>query len=195
MEIGILDLIKLILRWIFDRKVRLQLSGYRPEVICVVKENVPLGRYLVIKPNAEPSIWVPPHEGILLNETVEEAAIRCLRVELGLEEANVQFRKSVWLGKRVLPEERWGERDLEFSLRGIFSKHKMIGKAYFGAYIIADALVAIKPNGAEVSYWEWVGEEEFLERMETNSTEKAHFLRQLYHEFIKSKEIKESQPG
>jgi putative (di)nucleoside polyphosphate hydrolase len=185
MQLELIDIIKLAFRIFFDRKVRLQLLGYRPEVVCLVRENNPASRYLVIQPSARPSLWVPPHEGITLKETIEDAVIRCLGIELGLGEANIQFRRSVWLGKRVLPESRWDERDIQFSLRGIFSKHKMIGKAYFGAFVIADAAATVKPNGAEVKKWDWVNANEFRKRIKTNSKDKIPILEKLCQEFIK----------
>jgi isopentenyldiphosphate isomerase len=55
----------------------------------------------------------------------------------------------------------------------------MIGKAYFGAYVIADASAQIVANAAEVHCWEWVSREEFLTRIETNSTSKLPLLQDL----------------
>jgi putative (di)nucleoside polyphosphate hydrolase len=185
MELGILDLLKLILRWFFDRKARLQLAGFRPEVICLVKESDDPSRYLLIRPTIEPTIWVPPSEGIVLDETLEQASLRCLNIELGLIEANLQFRKSIWLGKRVLPEGRWDERDLQYSMRGIFSKHRMIGKAYFGAYVIAATKAKIKPNPSEVCEWKWVKKGDFLKEIGGNSLEKIDILKKLWFEYVK----------
>jgi hypothetical protein len=184
MDIGILDLIKLIFRWLFDRKARLQLAGFRPDVICLVKESAPPNRYLIIRPTIEPSIWVPPHEGILLDETVEQAALRCLYIELGMNESSIQFRRSIWLGLRVLPEGRWDERDLQYSLRRVISKHKMIGKAYFGAFIFATSSAKIQPNPSEVYEWEWVEKEDFLKRLETNPVDKIVIFKKLWQEFV-----------
>jgi len=182
MGFDILDIIKIAIRWIFDRKVRLQLAGYRPEVICLIRDNTFPGLFLIAKPSIEPNVWIPPHEGIFINESVEEAAVRCLKVELGLEESSIQYRKSIWLGKRVLPALRWDERDLPFSLRGLVSKHRMIGKAYYGALINTTSSVTISKNPSEIIACEWVNKDEFNKKIQSNSVEKIDILEKLLQE-------------
>lgn len=183
MDIGIIELLKLLIRWLFDRKVRLHLAGYRPEIICLI-EDKEQQKYLLIKPKMNPSVWVPPHEGINLHESIESAVVRCLNIELGIKENQIQFRKSMWLTKRILPEERWDERDLPFSLRGLFSKKKMVGKAYFGALIFTNYNVEININPAEVVEYKWVNSKEYFSSIATNNKNKQEILVQLWNRII-----------
>lgn len=189
----LLEFFPLAARWLFDKKARLELSGYRPEVICLVRESSQPHRYLLIRPTADPSVWIPPQEGIASDESIENAALRCLRFELGLEEAQVQFRKSIWLGKRTLAQARRDERDLRFSLRGLVTKHRMVGKGYFGALVVVAASAEIAANEAEVNSWAWVSSDEYHKRIATNAPDKLLLLQKLAREFIGS--VVASAPG
>ncbi len=174
--------VKILFR-LFDRKVRLRLWGYRPEVICLVKA-ADKERFLITVPATNRAIWIPPQEGIALNETIEAAAHRCLEVEVGLTGQSVQFRRSTWVGKRRLPRERWGERDLEYSLRRIDQPHSMIGKGYYAALIFADDSVRLCPNAAEIHCCEWVSGEQFLARIGGNVPDKRQIIRVAWQRLV-----------
>lgn len=171
----ILELLRISIKWVFDRKSRMRLWGYRPEVVCLVKSTSE-NKVLVVRPQAHRAIWVPPQEGIGEGETIEKAAQRCLEVELGLKENQIQYRKSVWVGKIKFQPDRWNERELTYSLRGLFGGATMIGKAYFGALIIADEDASIKSNLAETAAWEWVDRAEFIRRISKVPQEKQFIL-------------------
>jgi putative (di)nucleoside polyphosphate hydrolase len=180
-----LELVKLLFKWLFDRKSRLILAGYRPEVVCIVKGTGESERYLLIQAQAQPSIWAPPQEGVNLHETLEDAATRCLNTELGFKESEIQFRKSVWIGKRILPSDRWDERDLPYSLRRLSKQRRMVGKGYFAALFIANSDVQIKHNVAEISDWEWVSPSEFMTRIRESAPEKADILEKAWKQLIR----------
>ncbi len=167
-------------KWILHRKYRLHLMGFRPEVICLIQSTDSEKNYLLVKPQSDRTIWMPPQEGIHLEETLKDAAIRCLDTELGLTESQVQFRRTVWAGKRLFPEQRKDERDLVYSLRGWVDKNRMVGKAYFAALIVADSKAVIQPNTAEIYQYEWVNASEFLRRIQANPPEKQRILCQAW---------------
>ncbi len=167
-------------RWILHRKYRLHLTGFRPEIICLIQSTDSEKNYLLVKPQSDRTIWMPPQEGIHLEETLKDAAIRCLNTEVGLTESQIQFRRSVWVGKRLFPEHRKGERNLDYSLRGWVDKNQMVGKAYFAALIIVDSKAAIQPNAAEIYQYEWVSANECLRRFQANPPEKQKILCQAW---------------
>jgi hypothetical protein len=168
--------IKLGYKLLFDSKARFHLLGYRPDVICFVKSTDAESKYLLIVPEQDHSIWIPPQEGIEINETIEMAALRCLKTELGLANEQVYFRRSFWAGNRRLPQSRWGERDLPHSIRGWLGKEHMIGKAYYGASIVVSGGATINPTPTEVYKSEWVSKDEFLDRIKSNDPTKAEIL-------------------
>lgn len=178
------DWLQLGYKWIFHRKYRLHLMGFRPEVICLIQSTDSEKHYLLVKPQSERTIWMPPQEGIHLEETLKVAAIRCLNTEVGLMESQVQLRRSIWVGKRLFPEHRKDERNLDYSLRGWVDKNQMVGKAYFAALIIADSKAVIQPNTAEIYQYEWVNASEFLERIKTNPLEKQKILYQAWVKLV-----------
>jgi hypothetical protein len=171
-------------KWIFHRKYRLHLMGFRPEVICLIQSTDSEKNYLLVKPLQDCAIWMPPQEGIHLEETLKSAAIRCLNTEVGLTESQMQLRRSIWVGKRLFPEHRKDERNLDYSLRGWVGKNQMVGKAYFAALIIADSKAIIQPNTAEIYQYEWVKASEFLERIKTNPLEKQKILHQAWVKLV-----------
>jgi ADP-ribose pyrophosphatase YjhB (NUDIX family) len=178
------DWLQLGYKWIFNRQYRLHLMGFRPEVICLIQSTDSEKHYLLVKPQSDRTIWMLPQEGIHLEETLKAAAIRCLNTEVGLMESQVQLRRSIWVGKRLFPEHRKDERNLDYSLRGWVDKNQMVGKAYFAALIIADSKAIIQPNTAEIYQYEWVKASEFLERIKTNPLEKQKILHQAWVKLV-----------
>ena len=120
---------------------------------------------------------MPPQEGIPPNASVEEATSQCLNVELGVSRNQMHFRRSVWLGRKAIPE-RQGSRDVEFSIR------PMQGKAYYGSLskVAEDTLITCNP--AEVSGHEWMSMAEIRDRMTGNSDRKRELLRVLFAKLV-----------
>jgi ADP-ribose pyrophosphatase YjhB (NUDIX family) len=172
-----LELLRILLKWVVDRSSRLVLQGYRPEVICLIRGTDVVGKYLLVSSRAHQVGWAPPQEGLELNESIEDAVKRCLLNELGLEESSIQFRKSAWIGKRILHHDRWGERDLRYSLRGLIGQEQMIGKGYFAALVIVDSNATITANPAEISDWAWFEPQQYAEQVATTPPDKAEILR------------------
>lgn len=145
-----------------SRMARLELLGYRPEALCVaLRSSNNKDEVLLVRHRASPDFWTFPQEGID-SETVESATVRCLRVEVGLLETQIQFRRSLWLGKVRLPELRHGERDLPGSFRNLMGKPGMIGKGYYGTLSIVEPNAEVKVNPAEVLEAKWVPAAETL---------------------------------
>jgi putative (di)nucleoside polyphosphate hydrolase len=176
--------IKLAAKFAFDRGVRARLFGYRPVAMCIVQAAGGGNRYLLVVPEMNHSIWAPPQEGIRVNESIEDAAHRCLKVELGIEEGQVQFRRSCWLCSRVLPKGRWGERDLEYSLAKMKYGYAMIGKAYFGALVAVAGDVKIRVNPAEVHDYAWVDPDEYLRRVASNVPDKTSIIQMAWAKLV-----------
>jgi len=178
------DWLRLGYKWIFNQKYRLHLTGFRPEVICFIQSTDPEKKYLLVQPLQDQSIWMPPQEGMHLEESPKTASMRCLKTELGLSELQIQFRRSIWVGKRLFPEYRRDERDLIYSVRGWVDKNRMIGKAYFAALIIADSKAIIQPNSAEIYQYQWMNTRELLQQIKTNPPDKQKILRQAWIKLV-----------
>ena len=174
------DLARILLKWMVDRPSRLILRGYRPEVICLIKGTAGPGSYLLVRSTAHKSHWAPPQEGMKFDETIEAAVQRCLLHELGIGAARIQYRKSVWIGTRLLPERRWDERELKYSLRGLAGKKRMIGKGYYAALVITDSNTIVESNPAEVYDWVWVDAADYRSLIATNPADKVQILQKAW---------------
>jgi len=172
-----LNLASLLVKWVIDRPTRLVLRGYRPEVICFIRGTASTDHYLLVRSLAHRSHWAPPQEGMKIEDSVETTVQCCLREELGINETRIQYRKSAWIGLRKLPEKRWDERELKYSLRGLIGQKHMICKGYYAALVIADANSPIVPNRAEIDDWIWANPEEFHSHILTNPADKQEILR------------------
>lgn len=175
-----LEWAKLILSAVYDRPMRSRVMGYRPSVICLIQSTDDGGKFLFISPTEKPNAWMPPQEGVEPNESIEKAAARGLKDELGIPESQIHFRRSVWLGKELIPEQR-GERDVKYST------FKMKGKAYYAGLVKAPESVAIQPNPAEVANHEWLTLEQIRERLETNSERKQRLIANLFLKLLGTK--------
>ena len=172
-----LDWLKILLRAIYDRVLRQRLIGMRPVVMCLI-QSTEGDRYLFIRPSQSPDAWMPPQEGIEVADSIETAAMRCLRAELGVEENKIHYRRSTWLGARVIPEQQ-GERDIEHSLL------PMRGKAYWAALIKMPEANEIEMNPAEIAGFEWLSLQQVNERLDTNHDRKQHLIRQAFAQLLK----------
>ncbi|ELP33179.1 NUDIX domain-containing protein [Rhodopirellula baltica] len=171
-----LDWIKVAGKLAYDRPTRERLLGYRPVVICLI-QSLERDAFLFVQPAAGRGAWMPPQEGIPPNASVEEATSQCLDVELGVSRNQMHFRRSVWLGRKAIPE-RQGSRDVEFSIRS------MQGKAYYGSLskVAEDTLITCNP--AEVAGYEWMSMAEIRDRMTGNSDRKRDLLRVLFAKLV-----------
>lgn len=172
---AILELLSYFVRWVFDRKIRLQLLGYRPEIICFVQKTGD-GQFLLVRQRANPTKWSFPQEGINNNESYEDAATRCLNTELGVPVNRIHYLRCVWAGKQKFEKNRWGERDLDISLRKIYSKYGMIGKGYFCSLQFLDEDTELDINPAEIIEVKWVDFYKVMEVIQNHNEDKRHIL-------------------
>ncbi len=157
---------------LYDRRMRARVLGYRPGIICLVK-STQTDRFLFITPTEKPTAWMPPQEGIEADESPKAAAIRCLRVELGIPEEKTHFRKTVWLGCKEIPEQQ-GRRDVEHSVI------PMRGKAYYAGLIKVDESTKVLLNPAEIGEFAWFDVAQIREHLPSNSDRKQLLLRQSF---------------
>lgn len=172
-----LDWIKIGAQAIYDRRMRDRMMGYRPVVMCLIQAT-DADSFLLTCPTAKPEAWMLPQEGIEPGESVEAAAIRGLRAEVGVAEEELHFRRSVWLGRKAIPEQK-GERDIPYSLLG------MRGKSYYGALIKMPTSIEVKLNQAELCKHEWLTLAQISDRLHTNSSRKQQLIRAVFKQLIK----------
>lgn len=173
-----LDWIKVAGKLAYDRPTRERLLGYRPVVMCLI-QSIRRDAFLFIQPAANTNAWMVPQEGIDPNASVEQATMQCLEVELSIPRNQMHFRRSVWLGRRAIPE-REGSRDVEYSIR------PMQGKAYYGSLSKVDEATPVICNPAEVSGHEWLTLDQIRDRLEGNSTRKIELLKMLFAKLVKA---------
>ncbi|MEP3929245.1 NUDIX hydrolase [Rhodopirellula bahusiensis] len=171
-----LDWIKVAGKLAYDRPTRERLLGYRPVVICLI-QSLERDAFLLVQPTAGRGACMPPQEGIAQNTSVEEASSQCLDVKLGVSRKQMHFRRSVWLGRKAIPE-RQGSRDVEFSIR------PMQGKAYYGSLSKVAEDTPITRNPAEVAGHEWMTIDQIRDRMTENSDRKQELLRVLFVKLV-----------
>lgn len=174
-----LSYLKEIGKIIVNRRSRKRFWGFRPVVMCIIQATEDSDKFLFITPAAKPSAWMPPQEGIEPADSTETAILRCLRAELGIQENQLQVRRTVWLGDREIPEQR-GERDVPFS------PFKMRGKAYYAALVKTPIAVEINHNAAEVDSYEWITKEEIELRLDTNTERKRGLLKLAFQNLLKT---------
>ena len=164
-----LDWLKLGVQLAYDRSARKRVTGLRPTIMCITQSVSDQNRFIFIRPAADPSVWMPPQEGIEFGESMEQAALRCLDIELGLKEDQVQFRKSAFIADRLMPH-RSGDRDIQYSVL------PMRGKSYFAAYVKVDESAAIERNSAEVAEHAWIDSAEAVARLASHRQEKIKII-------------------
>ncbi|MEM9645299.1 MAG: NUDIX hydrolase [Planctomycetota bacterium] len=168
-----LDWIKVAGKIAYDRPTRERLLGYRPVVMCLI-QSLERDAFLFVQPTAGRGAWMPPQEGIPPDASVESATTQCLDIELGIGRNQMHFRRSVWLGRKAIPE-REGSRDVEYSIR------PMQGKAYYGSLTKVAEDTPVTCNRAEVSAHEWLTILDIRDRMSANSSRKRELLQALFH--------------
>ena len=172
-----LDWIKIAARAVYDRRMRDRLIGFRPVVMCLIQAT-DADTFLFVCPTSKPHAWMLPQEGIEPDESVEAAAIRGLKAELGLAEEMVHYRRSTWLGRKAIPEQK-GERDIQHSLLD------MRGKSYYGALIKMPTANPVRLNQAELCNHEWLTLDQIRERLHTNSERKQELIRMIFKQLLK----------
>ena len=173
-----LDWLHVLAKAIKDRPMRQRLIGMRPVVMCLI-QSTDNERYLFIRPTHRPDAWMPPQEGIEVDESLEAAATRGLHAELGVEENKIHYRRSTWLGSRITPEQQ-GERDIEYSLL------PMRGKAYWAALIKMPEGNEITINEAEIAGHEWLSLSDVRERLDSNHQRKQQLIQQAFAQLLKT---------
>ena len=163
------DYIQSAVKLVIDKAIREHILGYRPVVMCVLKD-IHSEKFILIKPAQKPDLWILPQEGLEFGESVESAATRCIQEELGMDANQINFRRSRWINRVKFPESRKNERDLKFSVRG------MIGKSYFVAHISCSSDSTIIANRSEVEESKWVTQQDALQLVKTNTEAKKNIL-------------------
>lgn len=177
-----LSYIKEGIKIVVDRRARKRFWGYRPVVACLIQASNDDGKFLFIAPAAKSHAWMPPQEGIEPNDSIESAILRCMRAELGIEENQLQIRRTVWLGCHKIPEQQ-GERDV------LFSPFNMKGKAYYAALVKTPLDVSLKLNPAEVASAEWLTLESISDTLHTNSERKQLLIKSAFSKLLERVDI------
>ncbi len=168
------EYLKLAIKLLHDRSARKRLQGLRPVVICIAQS--PTTRdFLLVRSTHSADTWAPAQEGIGKDETVEEAAIRCMQEEFGLSIGSIQYRNSVWIADRRLPE-RVGERDIDGSM------FKMKGKSYYSGHLMVDENAPLNLNPTEVVEADWVAKADLATHLSTLPSDKYVILRKAFKE-------------
>ncbi|WP_437186738.1 NUDIX hydrolase [Planctomicrobium sp. SH668] len=176
-----LDWIKIAARAVYDRRMRDRVMGFRPVVMCLI-EATDADKFLLVCPSSKPQAWMFLQEGIEPGESVEVAALRGLNAELGLAEEKVHYRRSTWIGRKVIPEQK-GERDIQHSILG------MRGKSYYGALIKLPISTPVILNHAELFNHEWLTIDQIRDRLQTNSHRKQELIRLIFDRLLKINKI------
>lgn len=162
-----------------DRRARKRFWGYRPVVACLIHSSEDTAKFLFVAPVFKPDVWMPPQEGIRPDDTIESAILRCMQVELGIAENQLQIRRTVWLGCHKIPEQQ-GARDVPFS------PFKMKGKAYYAALVKTTGNVLLRPNPAEIAGTRWIELQNVPEILAGNSDRKQQLIKQAFHHLLKT---------
>jgi putative (di)nucleoside polyphosphate hydrolase len=171
-----LEWAKIVFKVIYDRPMRCRVLGFRPVVVCII-QAAERDEFLFISPTQKPTAWMPPQEGIEVTESIERASVRGVGAELGIAENQLHFRRSVWLGREVIPEQH-GERDIQYSIMG------MRGKAYYASLIKVSANTVVTVNPAEITRYEWLGVDAIAMRLSSNSNRKQRLIRKAFQKLI-----------
>jgi len=151
--------------WLGSKANRLRLRGARIEVIVIVLSRVP-SPTILLGQSPFHGTWMPPQEGVLLNEAFPDALHRCLRDECGIEvpaddaqRRRMFYVRSIrYVGMLDLPPERIGDREVADDAHGTPLESVVLRKK---AYWLATVLVRdaaqfnAKADGIELTKVEW----------------------------------------
>lgn len=185
----LLDPGRRLLFWFSSKPNRLRVSGARIEVMVFLVTRDPKPSILLAK-SVYHDMWMPPQEGVKLNESFTEAMHRCLEVECGVDlppdpkqlARHMHVRSCRFVGVLPLAPERHGERPVADNAPGTALEAVALRrKAYWMATVILRSRDDIAPvaDGKEIIELDWF----FLEDArrvvrQTNHPEKAGLLMQ-----------------
>lgn len=165
----------------------LRLKGYRTEVIVFLLRKYK-GEFQVLLGMSTYDNWMPPQEGVNLNESFEDAAYRCLSTECSIDMEKLVKRNSIYirsiryLDTLELIDGRKGERPVVDSANNnLYGFIKLKGKAYWiASTILAEGdnnAADVAPNGLELTEIKWFNcDEALIAIQKTNRKEKASML-------------------
>lgn len=190
---SLLDVVGKGVLWCSSRANRLRLRGSRIQVVgCLItrdpEPSILLGR------SVYHDMWMPPQEGVNLNESFPDALRRCLEIEVGLElpndgrEFDRQFyvRSYKFMGTVPLPVARRGERPVADDAVGTALESVVLkSKSYWVAPVILKSQNDIQPtpDGKEVTEFRWLSFPMAAEMIRiTNHADKANLLLRILDE-------------
>jgi len=175
------------LLWFSSKPNRLRVRGARIEVMAFVVTRRPELSILLGKSSYH-DMWMPPQEGVKLQESFEEALRRCLEVECCLElprdpgsfERKMYVRSYRFIGLLDLQRERWGERPVADDASGTaLESVQLRRKGYWMATVLLleQSDISPRPDGKELLEVRWFAFAEAAEAIRrTNHPEKADLL-------------------
>lgn len=173
--------------WLSSPTNRARLSGARIEVIALIACREPEPAVLLGQSHFH-GLWMPPQEGVNVNETFFQALRRCLEVEFGLdlpatdkEFSRVLHVRSIrYIGSLQLPSNRQNERPIADDALGTPLEHvRLKKKAYWLAIVLVAnrSQIQVTPDGKEITDLRWFSLSESRNIiLKTNSEDKAALL-------------------
>jgi GAF domain-containing protein len=173
MGLGPTDIARLMLIWCSSSMNRQRVGGARVQACIFAAASFPEPSILMVRSVFDE--WSVPQEGVMIGESVPEAAWRGLDEEVGIrvddpggERQLATQRDLRFLGRIALPPDRHGERPIADNVGdGPLSLVTMRAKAYWGAFLIfrSQLDVVATPNGREVDAVEWCSFDDAIERV------------------------------
>ena len=175
--------------WLSSPMNRARVRGARVEVIAYLFSYKPEPMILLGKSRIGEA-WMPPQEGVHMRESLQEAWLRCLRAECGMElpddeaqrERQIHLRTIFKLGTLDLPQERWGERLVADDCAGtVLESVQLRRKAYWAALslVTSSSAISVQFEGNELVELVWLPLDEARARIEENNRpQKAELILQ-----------------
>lgn len=179
-------MVRLAALWLTSPLNRQRLRGARVQVCVFALAHHPEPSVLMVR--SVYNDWMPPQEGVMLKESVEAAAWRCLDEEVGFSVGDpgrrrnvAAFRNNHFLERLSLPRDRHGERPIADDVGdGPLGLIQMKAKAYWAAILVFGSQyeVGAAANRREVNAAEWCTLDEARRRIDRSvRKEKAAMLR------------------
>lgn len=180
-----LDACRFTFLWLSNAPNRQRIRGARVQAVCLLLARKPVPSIALV--HSVYGDWMPPQEGVLLRESIEDAGLRCIEEELGVDMPRERLKrlltirsKSVRLGTLRMPPHRVGEREVADDVGdGPLSRVRMTQKTYYAVVAVAadTADILLVPNGREVDDLTWCTLDRALELIsDTARPEKALLL-------------------
>jgi ADP-ribose pyrophosphatase YjhB (NUDIX family) len=167
-----IDLLRGMIYEVPSRRLWSRLRGFLPTVI-VVAEQSGTNMVAVVQPHDSPEpIWMLPQEGILFNETLENAAKRALEEECGIPVDRLDVRSACFVMSRKLSKSR------EAYKPGVL---KLKGKIY---YVVRVAVVANSPlesKRGDIVTAKWLHRENLWDELKANDPEKLAVYKRAFN--------------